>query len=72
MRDFTDAEKEELSETVWNFIEDRKLDGTRCVVIVNGRGSDVVAFSSEDREIADTMLANAYRSVKNYKDRKAN
>lgn len=72
MRDFTEAEKEELSETVWNFIADRKLDGTRCIVIINGRGGDIVAFSSDDKNHATTMLASAYRSVKNYTDSKAN
>lgn len=72
MKDLAAHEAQEVEDAVWEFIQNRKFDGLHCVVVLNGRGLDKVAYAKDDAEAAPTMLAHAYRSARDYKAKHAN
>lgn len=48
------------------FVENRKLDGLHCIVIVTGRGINKTAYSRDSAPLVPTMLAAAYRAARDY------
>lgn len=68
----TAAQESELDELVWEFIQDRKLDGVDCVVVLKGRGVTKVAYSLDTKERVPGMLAQAYRDASRYNATRAN
>ena len=72
MDDLTESQEAELDSAVWDFVQDRKLDGLRVVVLISGRGVDKAAYAREDAEVVPTMLAHAYRSTRQYNAERAN
>lgn len=47
MEDLTLYQKAELESAVGDFIADRSLDGLECVVLLRGRGIDILAYSRD-------------------------
>lgn len=66
MKDLTDAEQAELDHTVYEFVQDRKLDGLEVVVVLRGRGIRKVSFSEDDKAALKPMLALAYQDANTY------
>ena len=64
--DLTPAQVEEVGREVGEFVENRKLDGLHCVVILTGRGLSKTAYSQDTAPLVPTMLAAAYRAARDY------
>ena len=72
MKDLTGAEMAEVEETVRDFVTDMALVGIKCIVILEGRGADRLAYPGHLVAEAPGMLESAYMTARKRNARIAN
>lgn len=72
MKDLSAAEIVEMEEILTEFCQNRRLDGLNCIVILQGRGWDKLAYPKDLAEHAPMMLARACASARKHNASKAN
>ena len=72
MKDLTPAQVLELEALLTEFVRDRALDGFNCIVIVDGRGQDRLAYPAHLSADAPRMLERAMLTARKRNLRVAN
>jgi len=72
VKDLNAAEIVELEEILAEFCQNRRLDGLNCIVILQGRGWDKLAFPADLAKDAPMILAQACATARKYNASKAN
>ena len=72
MKDLTASEVAELEALLVEFVRNRALDGLSCIVIVDGRGQDRLAYPAHISADAPRMLERAMLTARKRNARVAN
>lgn len=72
MEPLTGSELAEVEESVRDFVSDMALVGIKCIVILDGRGADRLAYPGHLVSEAPTMLERALMSARKRQARIAN
>lgn len=64
MEDLTGSEMAECEEAVRDFVSDMALVGIKCIVILEGRGADRLAYPGHLVSEAPTMLSRALMTAR--------
>lgn len=72
LSDLTPGQTAELEALLTEFVRDRALDGLNCIVIVDGRGQDRLAYPEHISAEAPRMLERAMLTARKRNARMAN